>query len=135
MTSIHSTILTSQGDIASVTSERRIYLDILVEMINGFNELMIQSTINNSEEDDVESDPNSSPKVDTYTTNGNFPHKLILNWLIPKIIQGAIRMIEQIITEDVAGIKETLDARQTILLKKIVTNSACSGAHIFRTPT
>ena len=95
VTSIHSTILTSQGDIASVTSERRIYLDILVEMINGFNELMIQSTINNSEEDDVESDPNSNPKVDTYTTNGNSPHKLLTNREIPAIIQGIIPPVNQ----------------------------------------
>ena len=95
---------------------------------------MIKSTIKNSEEDDAESDPNSNPKVDTYTNNGNFPHTWILNWHIPNIIQGAIRPIEQTILEGVAVIKETLDAQQTILLKKIVTNSACSGAHIFRTP-
>ena len=49
-------------------------------MINGFNELTIQSTINDSayydsEEDDTESDTNINPKVATYTNNGNSPHK------------------------------------------------------------
>ena len=91
VTSFHSTISPSQGYIASVTSERQIY------SINGFNELTTQSTINNSEEDDVENDPNSDPKVATYTSNGNYPHKLFINWLIPTTIPGAIRPIEQTI--------------------------------------
>ena len=53
VTSIHSTISPSQGEIVSVTSERRISSDMLAETINGFNELTIQSTINDSEEDDA----------------------------------------------------------------------------------
>ena len=69
-------------------------MDMLAETINVFNKLMIQSTINNSEEDDAESDPNIDPKVATYNTNGNYPHKLILNWIIPKIIPGAIVPID-----------------------------------------
>ena len=81
---------------------------MLAETINGFNELRIQSKINNSEEDDAKSDPNSDPKEATYTTNGNYPHKLILSRFIPKIIPGAIRPIEQTITEDVAVIRDTL---------------------------
>ena len=81
-----------------MTSERRIYL------VNGFNELTIQSTINDSEEDDSEIYPNRDPKVSTYTTNGNYPHKLFINRLIPNIIPGAIRPIDQPITEDVVGI-------------------------------
>ena len=44
---------------------------MLAETINGFNLLMIQSTIKDSEKDDAESDPNSDPNVATYTTNGN----------------------------------------------------------------
>ena len=105
VTSVHSTISPSQADIATVTSERRI------SPINGFNELTIQSTINNSEEDDAESNPNSDPKVATYTTNGNYLLKLFINRLIPKIIPGAIHPIDQPITEDVAITRETLDAR------------------------
>ena len=62
----------TQGEIANVTSEKRIYSDILAETINGFIELKIKSTINDSEYynswvDDAESDPKSDPKVDTYT--------------------------------------------------------------------
>ena len=53
VTCVHSTISPSQGDIASVTSERQIYFDMLAETINVFNELTIQSTINDSEEDDA----------------------------------------------------------------------------------
>ena len=55
------------------------FSDILAETINGFNELTIQSTINDSEEDDAESDQNRNSKVDTYTTNGNSPHTLLTN--------------------------------------------------------
>ena len=131
--SIHSTISKPQGEIESVTSERRISLDMLSETINGFNELTIQSTINDSEEDDAESDPNSNPKVATYTTNGNSPQKLILNRLIPKIIPGAIHPMEQTITDNLVVIRETLDPRQTILSKETVTDAARSGACIFRT--
>ena len=52
----------TQGEIANVKNERQIALDILEEMIKGFNGLAIQSTINdsahyNSEEDKTESDP------------------------------------------------------------------------------
>ena len=118
---VHSTISPSQGDIASVANERRISL------INRFNELTMQSTINDSEEDDAESDP----KVATYTNNGNSPQKLFINQLIPNIIPVAISLIDQPITEDVAVIRETLEARQTVLSKEIVTNVACSGARIF----
>ena len=56
----------------------------MAKTINGFNELTIQSTINDSayydsEEYDAESDPNSDPKVSTYTTKRNYPHKLLTN--------------------------------------------------------
>ena len=84
MTSFHFTISPSHREIASMTSKRSISLDIMEETINGFNELPIQSTINNSaydnsEEDDAEMDPNINPKVATYTKNGNSPHILLTN--------------------------------------------------------
>ena len=101
--------------------------------------MIIQSKINDSEyydseEYDAESDPNRNPKVATYTTNRNSPHKSILNRLISNIIPGTILQIDQKITEDVAVIGETLDKRQTVLSKEIVVDAASSGACIFRTP-
>ena len=73
-------------------------------------------------------------KVATYNTNGKSPHKLIFNRITPKTIPGAIRPIDQTITKDVAGITDTLDARQTVLSKEIVTDAVRSGAHIFQIP-
>ena len=100
VTSVHSTISTSQdstippsqGEISSVTSESQI------SSINVFNELTTKSTINDSDGDEAERDPNSDPKVATYTTNGNYPQKLFINRLIPKIILGKIVPIDQPIT-------------------------------------
>ena len=112
-----------------MTSERRISLDVLAETINGFNELTIQSTINDSayydsEEDDAKRDPNRYPKVDTHTSdgkkrkvtdtdtnNGNSPRKLLINRLIPEIVPVSIPPIDQTIAEDAAGSGETLNAR------------------------
>ena len=99
-------------------------MDVLEKTINGFNELTIQSTINKSEEDDAERNPNSNAKIATYTTNRNSPHKSILNRRIPKIIPGAIRMIDQTITKDVAVTIENLDVRQTVILKEIGMDTA-----------
>ena len=79
------------------------------------------------------SDRNERKITDADTTNGNYPHKLILNWLIPKIITGTIRLIDQMIKDDVAGIGQHLEARQTVFSKEIVTDAARSGARIFRT--
>ena len=56
VTIFHFTISPSQGEIASVTSERKIY------SINGFHELTIQSTINDSDGDDAESNPKKRSK-------------------------------------------------------------------------
>ena len=42
-------------------------------------------------------------------------------------------MINQLVTEDVPKIRETLGVRQTVLLKEIVTDAAPSGERIFRT--
>ena len=39
----------TQGEIANVKNERQISSDILAETIKGFNELTLQSTINDSE--------------------------------------------------------------------------------------
>ena len=91
----------TQEEIANLTNERQISSYILTETIKGFNGLMIKSTIDDSiyddsEEDDAESDPKSDPKsdplVDTHTsdgnegkntdndtTEGNYPHKLLMN--------------------------------------------------------
>ena len=57
----------NQGEIANVTNEMQISLDILAETIKVFNGLTIQSTINNfvyynSREDDADRDPNSDPE-------------------------------------------------------------------------
>ena len=92
VTRVHSTISPSQEDIASVTSERRVY------SINRFNELTIQSKINDSEEDNAEIDQNRNPKVATYTTNVNYPQKIFNNRFIPKIIPRSICTIDQTIT-------------------------------------
>ena len=113
-------------------------MDILAETIKGFNGFTAQSTINNSayynsEEDDTESNPNSDPKVATYTTNGNSPHTLFINRLIPEIIPDAIPPIDQIIKENASGIRETLEARQKILSKEIVMYAVRGGARIFLT--
>ena len=98
----------TQGNIENVPNERQISPEILAETIKGFKVLTLQSTINNSsfyrsEEDYTESDPNSDLKVDTHTsdrkkrkvtdtetTNGNSPHKSLINRLIPEIIPFVI---------------------------------------------
>ena len=103
----------TQRNIANVPNERRISSDILTETIKLFKGLTLQSKINNSayynsEEDDTESDPNSDPKVDTHTsdgnkrkvtdtdtTNGNYPHKLLINRLTPEIIPVVIPPIDR----------------------------------------
>ena len=90
-----------QGKIANVPNERQISSNIMEETIKGFKVLTLDSTINDSayyhlEEDDAENDPNSDPKVathtndrkkrkvtDTDTTNRNYPHKLLINQIIP----------------------------------------------------
>ena len=56
------------------------------------------------------------------------------NRFVPKIIQDAIRPIDQLVTEDVTRIRETLGTRQPVLPKEIVTDAAHSGARIFQTP-
>ena len=85
----------------NVTNERRIYLVVLAETIKVFKGLTLQSKINNSayynsDEDDAESDTKSNQLVATHTsdgkkrkiadintTNGNYPHILLINRIIP----------------------------------------------------
>ena len=55
-------------------------------------------------------DVNERKMTDTDTTNGNYPHNLLINRFIPEIIPGAIRTIDQTITEYEKVIGETLDA-------------------------
>ena len=155
--------INAQKKYANVTYEGQIASGILAETIKYFKGCRIQSTISdsthsNSDEQvdaisdseeqvyaisdyeemvDAASDPKSdtsrNPKVATHTTNGNLAQKLLKNWFVPKIIQGKIRLIDQLVMEDVPVIRETLGARQKVLLKEIVTDAAHSGAHIFRT--
>ena len=102
----------TQGEISNVTNERQLSSDILAETIKGFKGLTIQSTIKNStyynsEEDDAESDTKIDQVVathtsdgkkrkvaDNYTTNGKFPHKILMNRLIPEITPVTILLID-----------------------------------------
>ena len=83
---------------------------------------------------DAESDLSKDPKVATHTNNRNFAQKLLKNQFVPKIIQGAISPIDQLVTKDVPVIRETLRALQMVLSKKIITDVAHSGARILWTP-
>ena len=101
-----------------MTSDRRISLDILSETMNGFTELTIQSTIDDSEyydseEDDAEIEPNSDLKVAIYTTNVNSPHKLLTNREIPAIIQGIIPPVNQTTADGVATSRGDLHVVRT----------------------
>ena len=121
-------------------------------MVKVFKGLTIESTINasacyNPDEDDAESDPNSNPKLathtgggnkikftDTDTTNGIYPHKLLINRLISEMIPFIIFPINQTTTDGVAASGGTLRARCTILSKEIVTDATRSAAHVFKDP-
>ena len=114
---------------------------------------MIQSTINDYvyyhlDEDDAESGSNNDPKVathtsdgkkrkvtDTGTTNGNYPHKLLINRLIPEIIPVVIPPIDQTTVDGVAVSGGNLHARRTIVLEDIVTDAVRSAACVFKYPT
>ena len=139
VTSVHFTISTSQGEITNVTSERQISSEIMAETINGFNELKIQSTINDSayddsEEDDAESDPNSDPKVATYTTNRKSPQKLFTNREIPAIIQGVIPPVNQTTADGVKTSRRALHAVHEVLHKEIVTGATRITAGVLKYP-
>ena len=122
-----------------MTSERQIYSNILAETIKELNGLRIKSTINNylyvnSEEDDTESNPNSDPKVATYTTHGNYPHKLLTNREIPEIIQGVIPLVNQTTTDGVATSRGDLHTLRTVLHQDIVTGATRSTLGVIKDP-
>ena len=122
-----------------MTSERRISLDILAETINGFNQLTIQSTVNDSEyydseENNAESDPNSDKKLATYTTNGNFPHKLLTNREIPAIVQGVIPPFNQMNADGVMTSRGDLHTVSTVHRKEIIMGATHSTAVVIKDP-
>ena len=80
------------------------------------------------------SDRNKRIFTDTDTTNGNHPHKSLINGLIPETIPVVIPLVDQTTADGVAASGETLHARRTITPKDIVTNTARSTARVFRTP-
>ena len=106
--------------------------------------MTLHSTINNygyydSDRHDAESDPKSDQLVathnndakkrklnDTDTTNTNYRQKLLINQTIPVIILPN----DPPIVDGVAASRWTFHVRQTIALKEIVTNAACSGARV-----
>ena len=108
-------------------------------MIKGFNRLALQSTINDSADDNsnkniIENNPKSDSFVDTHTsdgkkgkitdndtTKGNYPHKLLTNREIPEIIQGVIPLVIQTTTDGVATSGRALHAVHAVLHKEIVT--------------
>ena len=129
----------TQRDIVNVKNERQTSLGVMAETNNGFNELTILSTITNysykiSEEDDAERDPNSNPKVATYITNINPPHKLLKNREIPSIIQGVIPPVNQTTADGVTTSRGDLHAIRTVLHNKIATGATHSTAGVLRLP-
>ena len=113
-TFIHSPVTTNiPRKKTDVTNERQISSDILAETIKRFNILTLQSTINDSvfyhsDQNDAKSDPKSDQVVanrtsdgnerkvtPTDTTKGNYPHKLLTNWLVLEIIPAVIPSVEQ----------------------------------------
>ena len=148
-TFIQSPVATNtQRKIANVPNERQISSNILAETIKGFKRLTLQSKIKNSvyyhsDKNNAESDPKSDQVVATHTsdrkkrkvtdadtTNGNYPHKLLINRTIPVIIP----LIYPPIADGVVASIVTLHARQTISLKEIFTDVARSGARVFQDP-
>ena len=72
--------------------------------------------------------------TDTETSNGNSPQKLLINRIIPEIIPFFIPPIEPTTTDGVVASGGTLHVRRTIISKTIVTDMACSAAHVFKDP-
>ena len=114
--------------------------------------MTLQSTINNSayyhsDKDNTESDPNINSKVathtsdqkkrkvtDTDTTNGNSPHKSLINWLIPEIIPVIIPQIDQTSVDGVAESGWNFHTRRTILSEENIMDTVRSAVHVFWTP-
>ena len=117
----------------NATNDSKEQVDVMNWLRNDSEEQF--NVINDSEElVDAKSNPSSDPKVATYTTNGKFTQKLLFSWFVPKIIPATIRPVDQIVTEDLPGIREILGSRQMVLPKASVTDSSRSGACILRTP-
>ena len=74
------------------------------------------------------SDGTKRKVTDTDTTNRNSARKLLINRIIPVIITP----IDQKIVDGVASSKGTLRAHQEISSMDIVTNTICSGVHVFQ---
>ena len=152
-TFIQSPVMTNTPrKIANVPNERQISSEFLAETIKGFKGLTLQSTINDSsyyhsDVNDAKSDPKSDQVVathtsdrkkrkvtDTDTNNGNPPHKLLINRLVPEIIPVVIPLINQKTADGIAESGGTLHAVRMILSKEIVTDAARSAAHVFKYP-
>ena len=69
-----------------------------------------------------------NPKVATYNTNRNSPHKLLANREIPAIIQGVIPLVHQTIAYGVLTCGTALHDLRTVLLEEILTGAAPSAA-------
>ena len=69
--------------------------------------------------------------ADTDTTNRKFPHKLLINRLIPETVPVITPPINPQIVDGVAASGGNLHARQTITSTDIVTDAVCSCARIF----
>ena len=90
-----------------------------VDVINDCKELV--DAVNKQK-----SDPSSDPKVATYIINKTITQTLFISQLGPNIISDAIRLVVQIVTEDLPGIQKILGLCQTVLPKASVTDAARS---------
>ena len=122
-------------------------------MIKGFNRLALQSTINDSADDNsnkniTESNPKSDPLVathtsdrnerkitDTDTTKENFLHKLLTNREIPAIIQGVMPPVNKTTTYGVETSGRYLHVVRVVLHKEIFTGAMRSTAGVIKYPT
>ena len=78
------------------------------------------------------SDRKKRKVTDTDTINVNFPHKLLINRIIPEIIPVVIPPVHQMTADGVAESVGTLHAVRTVLSKKIITDAARRAAHVFK---
>ena len=79
-------------------------------------------------------DPSSDPNVATYSTNGNYPHRLLVNSEIPTIIQCVIPLVHQATVDGVLTCGGALHAVCTFLTEEIVTGAAPSAACVLKYP-
>ena len=118
-----------------LTSERRIYSEIMAETIKGLT--INKSGYYNSEKNDAEGDPKIDPKVENHNsgrnkrkvtdiTNRNPPQKLLRNRTLPIISTK----IDPQIPYRVATCGGTPHVSVASTLKVVVTDAACSSARI-----